>query len=204
MGIAPANNGIKPKSHYKSATNSASLMTFYTSGRALRAALGESVIECIRKLDPLPEERRKTRILRSMLLRQFGDCCGYCGAPGPVEAAHVVPLEIGAETTPDNIILLCKLCHGRYDSGHVSIRAMQRCADKWRSGIPCNSSPIPLQISPSPSITPPPTRLAPVLSVVLATAERAQIPKGNKDLTGRYGRKEARLGQPHLSGYQNR
>jgi len=105
------------------------------SASKLRKALGEH-LPIIRSLDALPEERRKTQKFRSTLLDKFGATCCLClrntGA-ADIEAAHIVPLQLGAKTTESNLVLLCSACHGMYDAGYLSIAAMSDIHAVWRA-----------------------------------------------------------------------
>lgn len=49
---------------------------------------------------------------RALVLR-FNNCCAYCGAPGPLEADHRVPLARGGTNYIDNILPACRTCNGR-------------------------------------------------------------------------------------------
>ena len=106
-------------------------MNTIESSAALRESLGAH-LKSIQAMDPLPPHRDLTNALRKKLLRAYGSVCAYCRKSGAVETAHIVPLEIGARTTPDNLVLLCKTCHRLYDLGHMSIADMCKIAHGWR------------------------------------------------------------------------
>ena len=123
----------------------------------------------IAQLDPSPRERSRTAAVKLKLIKRYGSTCGYCGKRPKLDAAHIIPLEIGAHTTEDNIILLCEPCHNYYDSGHLSINAMSKVAEEWRTGIIPKKTRKPLSsISPpKPSITLPPDSLRTTFDAVL-------------------------------------
>lgn len=37
--------------------------------------------------------------------------CGRCGNEAKIEYHHMIPLEIGGETVPENMVCLCQKCH---------------------------------------------------------------------------------------------
>jgi hypothetical protein len=88
----------------------------------------------IKRLDPWKRERERTDPIKKELIRDYGAKCAVCGLNIDVVAAHIIPLEIGAETTKDNLVLLCFKCHDRYDKGYISINVMKRLAQRWRRG----------------------------------------------------------------------
>jgi len=126
-------------------------------------------LSIIAQLDPLPRERSLTRAVRRKLQKRYGTLCGYCGNSAELDAAHIIPLEIGARTTEDNIILLCKPCHKYYDRGHLSINEMSKVAEEWRKGIssPKTRRPLTSIDTPRPSITLPPDSLRTTFDAVL-------------------------------------
>jgi tetratricopeptide (TPR) repeat protein len=103
-----------------------------TSNEA-KKALG-SYFKNLCKLDPLQSERKKTAAFKNKLISKFDSKCAYCNAKGSIDAAHIIPLEIGAKTTENNLILLCKHCHKTYDDGHLSISEMQTFARAFKVG----------------------------------------------------------------------
>lgn len=46
-------------------------------------------------------------------LARWEDLCAYCGATGPLEADHRVPLSRGGTNFIDNILPACRRCNGR-------------------------------------------------------------------------------------------
>jgi hypothetical protein len=138
------------------------------SSHAIRECLGAEVAK-IARLDPLARQRRATGAFRIRLLRGYGERCGYCHRPRKVETAHIIPLEIGAVTSEENLILLCRSCHRFYDTGHLSIRSMIDIARDWRGKIiPLPSRPPLTPVSPTSSVlSPPPPALTPFLEEIL-------------------------------------
>jgi 5-methylcytosine-specific restriction endonuclease McrA len=47
------------------------------------------------------------------LVAEYGGCCGYCGANGPLEPDHRVPLSRGGSNSIENIIPACRRCNTR-------------------------------------------------------------------------------------------
>ena len=138
------------------------------STRDIRKSLGKHLAH-ITKLDPKFRERKRTEAIKLKLQKKHGSACGYCGKKARRVAAHIIPLEIGASTTEDNIILLCDPCHNYYDSGHLSINAMSKVAREWRAGSSPQKKRRPLSSShsPKPSMTPPPASLRTLFDAVL-------------------------------------
>ena len=79
--------------------------TLIENGIALRKFLGAH-LSVIRSLDPLPKERRRTQTFRPKLLKKFGSICCLCLEKRAVEAAHIVPLELGTKTAESNLSTL--------------------------------------------------------------------------------------------------
>ncbi len=128
-----------------------------------------SEIARIKELDPLPHERRKTGGKKRRLLATYGDKCGYCDSYEPLDAAHIVPLEIGGKTEEKNLILLCKGCHNHYDDGHLSISEMSKIAKCWRKGLKDRVIHPPLcpREHTSPTIAPPPRSVYKAFQTIL-------------------------------------
>ena len=109
------------------------------SATAIRLALG-SALDLVKRFDALPREREKTSDLRDQMLTNCLSRCAACNVPfdgqnSPI-AAHILALEDGGLTTPDNVLLLCRDCHALFDSGYASRREMAACATEWRNGRP--------------------------------------------------------------------
>ena len=96
----------------------------------LKKELGDSLLT-IKKIDHYKEERRKTARLKNKLIKIHFRQCAWCGASSKIEAAHIVPLELGGKTTEENLILLCQKDHRRYDSGLMSIQKMMEIKALW-------------------------------------------------------------------------
>lgn len=48
---------------------------------------------------------------RRRLIARLGERCQNCGAEGPVQAHHVVPVKNGGSNDESNLRLLCRPCH---------------------------------------------------------------------------------------------
>jgi hypothetical protein len=147
----------------------------------IRRSLGKHLAH-ITKLDPWFRERKRTDAIKLKLKKKHDNACGYCRKRAKLVAAHIIPLEIGASTTEDNIILLCDPCHNYYDSGHLSINAMSKVAKEWRAGISPQKKRKPLSSihSPKPSITLPPASLRTTFDAVLKMQGKRWCPKAIK------------------------
>ncbi len=102
----------------------------------IKRSLGPD-FQLMRDHDPLPRERSATKKYREELLAKYPQecpCCDMQCGRSKLDAAHIWPLEIGARTTKDNLILLCKICHKMYDSGYASHDDMLKCYRGWQKG----------------------------------------------------------------------
>jgi len=55
--------------------------------------------------------RRLSPKARASILSAHGNVCSACGASGPLELDHILPLALGGEGGPGNLIPLCAPCH---------------------------------------------------------------------------------------------
>lgn len=55
--------------------------------------------------------KRLTKEIKAKIISLYGDKCINCGSSEEIEFHHVVPLEIGGNDTPENIVPLCYSCH---------------------------------------------------------------------------------------------
>ena len=106
-----------------------------TAGQ-IRDALGSTYLKLRKEFDPLIVERSKNRI-RNKVFNKYTDVCAACGERGKdidLEAAHIVALEEGGETTVENLIPLCNRprkkgkyagCHKLFDAGFASVQEIR-------------------------------------------------------------------------------
>lgn len=157
------------------------MKTLIENGIALRKFLGTH-LSVIRSLDPLRKERRRTQTFRPKLLSKYGSICCLCLEKRAVEAAHIIPLEIGAKTVESNLVLLCKRCHKLYDTGHLSISAMEEFADEWRQGERTQAlmlGSLKMPLTPG-AITPPPKKIRETLDKILVLQRRTELVKATE------------------------
>jgi 5-methylcytosine-specific restriction protein A len=56
--------------------------------------------------------------IRAQILARDGGRCLWCGSSaGPLEVDHIVPLQAGGDSAPDNLRTLCRACHAQRRSG---------------------------------------------------------------------------------------
>ena len=55
--------------------------------------------------------RGPTVAIRRRVIARDG-CCRVCGSTVTLEVHHVVPLVEGGSSRMDNLVLLCRACHG--------------------------------------------------------------------------------------------
>lgn len=144
----------------------------------VKKALGNH-LHVIRRLDPLPAERKKTKSLRKQLVKQFGGHCAFCSSHDKVEAAHIVPLEIGSITNIDNLILLCRKHHSLYDTGHLSINSMMQVAREWRNGESLSDNIFVENVNLKAAITEPPASIKDALDQVLVLQRERKLKKAS-------------------------
>jgi tetratricopeptide (TPR) repeat protein len=122
------------------------------------------------------------------LIKYYGEKCAYCQKVGPVDIAHIIPLEIGGTTVEENLVLLCKKCHRLYDSGFLSIHTMQELVKEWRAGT-CSKTPRPPLGSispPPPAMTPPPESVNKLLKTVLNFQNKGWYNKAIKTIDDKF------------------
>jgi len=150
----------------------------------LRKALGKHVV-VIKKFDPLPRERERTKQFRKKLIKCFGKRCAICNSAHQIEAAHIVPLEIGGETKLDNLILLCQKHHNLYDTGHLSIYSMKQIYREWKEGRTdfFNSMLVISNRTAKPTIMAPPDEIKYTLNRVLVFQRERKLGKASDLIT---------------------
>ena len=93
-------------------------------------------------------ETKKTSQIKKEIIKESGneEKCAICGREKlRIEAAHIEPLEAGALTTKENIILLCSNsinsvtpgCHELFDEGLTSIKLIEKLknsTDSYENG----------------------------------------------------------------------
>ena len=58
--------------------------------------------------------------------------CAGCGYPEDLEVHHKVPLCFGGTSEPDNLVLLCRICH---DKEHRSKRSEKMRFDPYQKHL---------------------------------------------------------------------
>ncbi|MEE8574109.1 MAG: HNH endonuclease signature motif containing protein, partial [Thermodesulfobacteriota bacterium] len=139
-------------------------------------------LDKIKKLDPLPKERRRTTRIKEILIKSYGTKCAYCNTGYRPQAAHIIPLEIGATTEKRDIILLCKNCHTLYDKGYKSITFMSEFALKWQSRTLPNRPRKPLKEvqQPKPTMTSPPSSVKNLLNTIVQMQRELKYAKATE------------------------
>jgi hypothetical protein len=118
------------------------MTTSLRTSSAIKRALAEEYAYLVATFDPKHRERQATNAIKKRLAPWQ---CAACGRRPPeverLEAAHIAPLAECAETTPQNLVLLCKEprakppgCHTLFDSGCASIDEMDACRESWTAG----------------------------------------------------------------------
>ena len=152
----------------------------------VKKALGNH-LHVIKELDPLPEQREKTKSLRKQLVKQFGERCALCSSNDKVQAAHIVPLEIGSTTDINNLILLCRKHHSLYDTGHLSINSMIQVARDWRNGKSLSGNIFVENVNVKAAITEPPASIKDTFDQVLVFQRERKLKKASDLLKGMLG-----------------
>ena len=144
----------------------------------VKKALGNH-LNVVRTLDPLPRQRRKTNSLRKRLVKRFGERCALCGSNDGIQAAHIVPLEIGSTTNINNLILLCRKHHSLYDAGHLSINSMIQVARDWRNGKSLSDNTFVKNLNVKAAITEPPESIRDACDQVLVLQRERKLKKAS-------------------------
>src|SRR5213593_4127524 len=71
------------------------------------------VIAVARRAREMQAEGKYTAREWTLLVRQHGDACAYCGATGPLQPDHRVPLSRGGSNHITNILPACGPCNRR-------------------------------------------------------------------------------------------
>src|SRR5690606_41356979 len=80
---------------------------------------------------PSPMSRNDKRIPRQvekLIYQQAGSRCAFCAesAVALLEIHHIVPRAEGGPNDPVNLILACRNCHRRIESGEISRKEVLR------------------------------------------------------------------------------
>ena len=142
----------------------------------VKKALG-NYLNVVKRLDPLPGQRKKTNSLRKQLVKQFGERCALCSSNDEVQAAHIVPLEIGSITDINNLILLCRKHHSLYDAGYLSINSMIQVARDWQNGKDLSDNIFVENLNVKSAITEPPASIKDALDQVLVFQRERKLKK---------------------------
>jgi hypothetical protein len=156
-------------------------MDLIDSATTLRKRMGD-YLTTIKRLDPRHMERLVAGALKRDLVKHYKSICACCSADKDIQGAHIVPVAIGGRTEENNLILLCKQCHGLYDAGHLSINRMLSIAQRWRrnSSSPLSPSPILPQDKPFPTMTDPPQSVMRISDDLLELQREREYPKAMK------------------------
>lgn len=47
--------------------------------------------------------------------------CIVCASPAPSDPAHVIPRSLGGKDHHNDVVPLCRRCHGLYDTGELDL-----------------------------------------------------------------------------------
>lgn len=56
------------------------------------------------------------KVVRDRVWERDGHCCVLCGSPYAAPEAHFISRAQGGLGVEENIVTLCRSCHGRYDN----------------------------------------------------------------------------------------
>ena len=73
--------------------------------------------------------------VREEVERRDGGCCIFCGAPGRGEA-HVIGRAQGGLGVPENIVTVCRPCHGRMDNSQARKMYVNRAIEYLKGFYP--------------------------------------------------------------------
>lgn len=66
-------------------------------------------------------------------------CCIFCGSPYRLELAHYVSRARGGKGIPENLVVLCHICHSQLDNGsnvEKSKEIKRVCEDRLKRFYP--------------------------------------------------------------------
>ena len=71
------------------------------------------------------------RKLKETLLAQSNNQCSVCGAKSHLEVAHIRPLSLGGDNSPENLIVLCPTCHVSVDRSGLNPDILSSIKKGW-------------------------------------------------------------------------
>lgn len=83
-------------------------------GASWRKWLSEEIQRQIKKRPPYRGRKVSRTTRHRVLLRDAG--CRACGASDVMTIHHIIPKRLGGTNHPDNLITLCDICHGEWNS----------------------------------------------------------------------------------------
>ncbi len=84
------------------------------------------------KLGILAGKRGMLHRLRGAMLAESRHTCAICGSKSYLELAHILPITLGGDSIPDNLIVLCPTCHRSVDvTTRISAKTLVTIKARW-------------------------------------------------------------------------
>ncbi len=77
------------------------------------------------------QRRSIPRKLKETLLEQSNNQCSVCGAKSHLQLAHIRPLSLGGDNSPENLIVLCPTCHVSVDRSGLNPDILSSIKKAW-------------------------------------------------------------------------
>ena len=86
--------------------------------------------------DPGTKSRRRRKAARNADVRRRGHCCGRCGATGPIQLHHVLPMYLSDQRgswrdTERDTLDLCIPCHHLLETALTMVLPVTETCDRW-------------------------------------------------------------------------
>ena len=69
-------------------------------------------------MTPRPSEHRKAIVLAKI---REGYVCELCQSDLDIHGHHILDYSFNGEATPENILVVCKVCHDKVHAGEITV-----------------------------------------------------------------------------------
>ena len=137
-GVVPWNKGISPSEETRrkiSEANKGRVLTEETRGRMSASRSGERNPLWKGGISKYPFEEthgltvRQWQRLATKIRARDRHICQYCGAPNSYIVHHIHPRNSGIDNHPDNLLVLCSICHQKVE--HLTMEYIAKGFDPF-------------------------------------------------------------------------